>query len=480
MRNPSFRYGVIFIALLLLSSSLEAAELPEDKREVWRVGLAEFRGRNLSTNNLYLLTSIPLQLNEALALCPTHEIGEIERSAYQRYLITREVAVKRVERQDLYKDLDGLIFKRGAVESDRAGIERRIEEASVTIRDLAQADPGQVTVRDVIPVELAGNTDATVLPPVSLSPALLAEEESLDLLVWGFVEEIRGYLFADLHVYNSAIGETDTYSTAGSREEFFRRIEEMADYLFATVLGREWAVLEVSTQPEDAGIWIDGSFRGIGSTTLPLIRPGTHSLRIEAEGYRSVSESLEIEPRANASRAFTLESVQQKSSLIVSYPSGADVYIASEWAGSTPLDLSLPPLPKQGIVRREGYNDYLLTLGDSLPEEVELELAPVEILKPELLSESRDRFYFALGAFVLSVPFPIMLLDEANNLTFAAGKEDDLPQGERNADEINRLLRQRSFAVGGYVGSMLASASLLILVITELLSYINIVDLSIY
>ncbi len=82
--------------------------------------------------------------------------------------------------------------------------------------------------------------------------------------------------------------------------------------------------ISIVVDAPDALISIDGTSRGTGRTHQ--VSPGTHQIRIEKEGFRSVSASIEVTP-SNVLFSYTLTPVDVQSVTITSIPPGARIMI---------------------------------------------------------------------------------------------------------------------------------------------------------
>jgi hypothetical protein len=134
----------------------------------------------------------------------------------------------------------------------------------------------------------------------------------------------------------------------------------------------------------------------------------------------------------------------------------------------------------QGLIRREGYKDFLLPLLPDQEEPVEITLVPEILDRESLMKDKREDFYVVFAAFVLSLPLPIYLFDATN--TFELGYKNEARQdsADINIDEALRLVELRQLSLTAYIGSFFLSAALLVDAISELLAYIDLTDLSTY
>lgn len=98
--------------------------------------------------------------------------------------------------------------------------------------------------------------------------------------------------------------------------------------------------LSLDSNPQNAGVWINGEPQGITPLKLVLVR-GPYVIKLEKPGFHSVDESLDLnEP---TSRLFSLEEIGFGTLVLSAHPP-ADVEIDGEPRGETPprIEISLP------------------------------------------------------------------------------------------------------------------------------------------
>ncbi len=127
--------------------------------------------------------------------------------------------------------------------------------------------------------------------------------------------------------------------------------------------------LSVSSSPSGAAVYVDGSYRGVTSTTIGNLVPGSHSVRLTKAGYQDWTGSVTISAGATTYLNPTLVVDQQPQYATVSIsssPSGASVYGDGIYIGETrsgsPLVLtSVKPGVHTLLLTKSGYQDYQTT-----------------------------------------------------------------------------------------------------------------------
>ncbi|MES1245134.1 MAG: PEGA domain-containing protein, partial [Acidobacteriota bacterium] len=122
--------------------------------------------------------------------------------------------------------------------------------------------------------------------------------------------------------------------------------------------------LDLAVDPEDARVWLDGSYLGSGGRSLAGLRPGTHRLRLVHPDCRRLDAEVEIAPGGTAPLSLVLERRSDGPLLIESTPSAADVFLDGERKGPTPYTAYNYP-PGQVVkvtVSKRGYRSVSRTL----------------------------------------------------------------------------------------------------------------------
>jgi hypothetical protein len=126
----------------------------------------------------------------------------------------------------------------------------------------------------------------------------------------------------------------------------------------------------IFSEPEGADIYLDGMPKGKSPLLMKEIEGGTHSIKIEKEGYQKIQETFDAN-QAFMEKKYTLLSVTGGLS-VQTDPDGAEVVIDGKNAGLTPLQLS-GLRAKEYIVQmgKKGFRSKTLTVdvqGDKITQ----------------------------------------------------------------------------------------------------------------
>ena len=124
--------------------------------------------------------------------------------------------------------------------------------------------------------------------------------------------------------------------------------------------------LSVSSSPSGAAVYVDGSYRGVTSTSVGNLVPGSHSVQLILAGYQDWTGTVTISAGATTYLNPTLTVDQQPiyaTASITSNPPGANVYsngvyIGQTSAGSPLVFTQVNPGTYSLLITKSGYQDY--------------------------------------------------------------------------------------------------------------------------
>jgi hypothetical protein len=478
------------------ADSLPADWIPADSEKDWSVAFARFQGVDLSPEQEYLTHSLPLLLRERVSAVHTHFFGEEERAGYRRWILDQEKRRLGQTLQQLREERDELLFRDltpSARNQQLADVDERIREAVERLNAVSAADPELVPFPDRKPIRfvqagagseagpaaganlavanLAGGeaTDPLVETSV-LSPLRVARHEQVNLLVWGTLEEIQGYLYLEVRAVDAHLGrETFYFRDAAEPEELAARLETASAELSRTLWGRDWASLAVETIPPDARVFVDGAYVGRAPVEVDYLVPGSVEIRAEAPGFRVELLRVDLPPFVQTQAAIVLERQAESPLLLSSQPPGASVYEGATWLGTTPLSVPRPESPSRFLLRLQGYPEQVLYLGPQSEDSVSVTFEAGRPEPGELQAKRRNSFYTAFGVFAASVPLPFFLWAAAND-SYAAFQE------AASGAEAERLAGQVRAFYGGYAATLGVSVALFVNMMVYLLRYIRAAD----
>jgi len=140
-----------------------------------------------------------------------------------------------------------------------------------------------------------------------------------------------------------------------------------------------WASIYITTLPEGAQISLDGVEVGVTPNNIEVIE-GTRTVNLKKPGYKSWESDLNVQ--AQTDQKFD-EVVLVKSDgklAITSTPSGANITIAGQYRGQTPLAIALPPNDNYELIATRAGHEKLSRILVIKPEEdqkIRLNMKPI-------------------------------------------------------------------------------------------------------
>ena len=92
--------------------------------------------------------------------------------------------------------------------------------------------------------------------------------------------------------------------------------------------------LFLSSVPDGARIYVNDDFQGVSPVSLKDLRPGAYDVRVELDGYGTVSETVEVGNGASPRKEFRLSNVMGRIE-VVTIPVGVQVSIDNRILGTT-------------------------------------------------------------------------------------------------------------------------------------------------
>ncbi len=138
-------------------------------------------------------------------------------------------------------------------------------------------------------------------------------------------------------------------------------------------------VLEITTQPGNAAVILNGEYRGNSPIKLNVMPDQVQSLKVYKAGYRLLEQSVSLKPDQIESKQLSLAPDLVSVDVVVS-PSDADVYVDGVKKGQGNTTLNLTTLPHTISVRKTGY----VTQNDDLvPTREQQQIVNVTLLTKE-------------------------------------------------------------------------------------------------
>ncbi len=479
IKNIFFCFALYFITSHNPAGCQDSGAFPKpvDDREDWIVGISAFQGSNLAEEDRYLTHSVPMLLKENLESIPSHFFAVEEKNEYQKAVIRKETHRLVLELGSLRKEKDELIFddlKSQIMESKLKSYEERIREKIEHINALKLFKPAEIDFPEIKPVVVKSGlqTDQLLDAPV-FSPLRLARQEEVNLLIWGRLEEIQGYLYLEVRAVDSTMErEVFSYHDAVHKEDLSNALEGLYEGLARVIWGRDWASLHIKPQPAESLVYLDGKYIGSGEVTEKFLLAGKKEIRIASPGFRTEVRTIELEPYITFELEMALTKAETETVLLESDPPGAMVYKGANWLGYTPLRVEKPQSPVRLLLRLDGFENVSVYLDAASTGDLYFSLAREGLDREEIQKKKRDKFYASFGLWAITLPLPIFFYGFASDYAF--GVQQARLTGP--TDEVQRLTSLGSWFYYAYQGALVINISLLIHTVISLVDYIGSAD----
>lgn len=162
------------------------------------------------------------------------------------------------------------------------------------------------------------------------------------------------------------------------------------------VLTKEYGTLNITSEPANAAVYIDGVSKGLTSSTglrVTGLGIGAHKIRVAKTGYQTYEVEMTVESGEGNMLHAVLEP-KPGSIVITSTPSGASVSVDGRPQGNTPCSVtSLTPRTYNIRVEKAGYEDGEISVsvgpGQSVARAIVLKKTPTSPSYPSPRGEGR-------------------------------------------------------------------------------------------
>ena len=214
------------------------------------------------------------------------------------------------------------------------------------------------------------------------------------------------------------------------------------------------ADLRLQSEPSGASVFVNGRLAGATPLHLQALRLGTYGIRVEKEGYNSITRTVQL-GRNGLELREALPQIGTTHLAIDIKPIGAEVFLDGEFQGQTPLELDGVTVGQhQLLIRKTNYNPYSkqldVTAGEPLVfKGFELDDKVLQMLNGNIAKEgTRVAHYMDLGHYLFvndqldaaAVAYSKALETSATRLAF--GKETP-PEEQQLLERLRNEDRSR-------------------------------------
>lgn len=447
---------VYFLILIIFSVSLTRAEAEQSFS--LRTGLCQFE--YTQNQQSALAGGVTASFFETVKSVTEHQVGPDEIKVLLLRDKEKEIDSKVVALEKLYSERDEIIFYNSGSRSagDLQVKDSAIEKVKVELEQLQaqKEETGERIDREsysIIPVEFVQPENGLFFKREAGEIAETAEKNNLDIIIYGFVENLDDYQYIEVRLWNNLLQkDTIVWRTAVSSDDVISLIIPGQKIIKTDLLGKEWAELTV-IGPDNCLIYIDGKFTGIGRINRLIFDPGSRLVEVKKSGYESHSEKIYLNSFEGFVLDIELEIINNRSIVIQTFPAQADVYLDSVWMGKSPVRLQPENETSTIRIKKDGYIDKSFFVDGNTENIVNINLKADSNGREQWVPGRRARFYTGLGSFVMSIPFTALFYSMVEQ-TGEAYLSEYAANGVINIDELTRLQNLNTAQYSMYLASL--------------------------
>ncbi len=410
--------GFLPFLVLALLPSLLGAEGKADSAYV--VAVAAFSADSREPVDSLFLSALPRLILAGLIPLPPR----LEGRDYFAEAATREASAKLYEKgAALYASLDELALRQLEPGPDSQDRRNRVAAAMAkalaarAALDLGSAKPakpqkpsgpvasaskGEESLRVVLHED---NLKGELLPAVGAYPGAAIRGKKISLLIHGKVGAIGDYVSVEVMAFDTALArDLASFKVYGDPADPGPLAREIVARLASLVAGRDFARITVKTSPDSATVTPRGQGIYSQDRTFFAFDSGSLGLEIKAPGYQSLEKKVDYLLGDSITVTVELLPASLGQVRVETLPPGLPVFLDGLPLGLSPLVASLVS------------SSSVLASSDAQGGQAEAVVSPLGpdtlVLIPnqdsktrgKLIQSKRDKFYSALGLFVVSLP----------------------------------------------------------------------------
>ena len=183
--------------------------------------------------------------------------------------------------------------------------------------------------------------------------------------------------------------------------------------------------INVKSQPDGAKVFINDREKGVTPLKLALaVIKGGYSVRVEKDGFESVSRKVDLKPKEDAILDFELKKLMGTLA-VASTPEKAEISIDGEPGGASPVELKLPVGKYKVGARLEGYEVAEKLVSVKAKEKSEVNLALVKTFPMSPYKKwGYISFFSGVGLVGISGIFTWRAKESRDEFEYSGGSSD--------------------------------------------------------
>lgn len=422
------------------SSPQSSAQATSSASSAWVLGIARFSLEKAGDPPMLLQDTLPLLIAADIKSLPIRrtpdeyalELNYI-RGLRAHFAIGADLAAKLDTRALRFFDpiLDAAAWKDGMSAADKqlSTALMKLEEAG-PIAEPSNPGPAEERVAELWDGYSKGLLIET--PTTGLSQA--AKAANVDLLVTGNIALQSGYANVQVYGFDASLErQVFVWKSHCSIDDPSPLAAEIARRIERWTAGKDFARITLALSPPSAELRVNGDPVEPGSSVIYSYSPETVHISASSAGFSPFSANIDLLLGDDKTIEIRLDPIITGEVALSSEPSGAAISLDSVPMGRTPMQIELDGSRRVVLASENGMEAQTTVLPATGDSEITLNLIPADGLGPKgRIVAAKDKFYSALGVFILSLPVTAITYGISNSYSEAYPRS--IPSGASSGD----------------------------------------------
>jgi hypothetical protein len=439
---------------LVVAFVLSGARSSGEESETWVVAAEKFEADAVPAVYESFPETVPRLLlarigaiRERMVPSDEKQLRRLHELSSSRLKLVRDRADIVLERDRVVLSSDGFLVKarkKADAKKKIAQKEKEIEEYDRKIRELLDVREGEAPnkgeyLAERSPITLWKSGKELYVRPEAMTLGNALAKDGVSALLCGSVKDVAGYLLVTARLDTGVPGmPPEEITEAAAYDDIDELVATMTVRMIPALANKEPVRIDVSAEPENAEVYIDGKLVPRESRTVTVFS-GEHVISVSAPGYATATKKARFEG-ADAFKV-SIALLEEKTATIAFDTRGlqSSVYFNARYYGDTPTTVTLPLKPTIGEVQFGFARTwFVLDPTKGFREGASVAIRPNSAETSKRIEKTRNSFYWSLGALYLSLPFYMLSYGIAQDKTIAYN-DGKLPSD--SVDDVNKWIR---------------------------------------
>ena len=122
-----------------------------------------------------------------------------------------------------------------------------------------------------------------------------------------------------------------------------------------------------------------------------ITEPGPHEIVLKKHGIPGKTTEINLDKYEQKDINIEMTETIDKKIVLQTFPSGADIYIDSEWRGVSPLRLDIYSSPSAVRIKKSGYEENNFFITEDTTGIIEINLKPDVLQRDEFVPGTKEK-----------------------------------------------------------------------------------------